>query len=169
MKKTKNSKNVMPKNFKYWSGEEISKPDPKKHENCILVVGSNPTGWHGAGLALIAKTYWGAIQRQGRGLSGKSYLLPTKNLSKNFYEKQTGITYSRTGFRSISSTQIRTNIVELYEVALSMPEKWFIVPYRRFDRNLNGYSADFMFELFTKDIQVPRNVVFHESWKGYYY
>lgn len=158
-------RNYLMTKYKFWSGEEIKAPDSVLHKNCILVVGSNPTGWHGAGLAKVANLYWGAEYYKGRGLSGRTYLLPTKNLKRGFYEESSGITYHKTGFRSLSPEQIKANIVEMYSVAKSMPESLFVVPYKRNDRNLNGYTSQFMFDLFTRDIDVPVNIVFHSSWK----
>ena len=45
----------------------------------IFVFGSNLAGIHGAGAALYARKYHGAIQGQGIGLQGSSYALPTKD------------------------------------------------------------------------------------------
>lgn len=46
----------------------------------ILVFGSNVQGIHGAGAALLAKRYYGAIDGIGEGLCGSSYAIPTKEL-----------------------------------------------------------------------------------------
>lgn len=45
----------------------------------IYVFGSNLAGIHGAGSALVAVRKHGAILKQGRGLQGNSYGIPTKN------------------------------------------------------------------------------------------
>lgn len=45
----------------------------------IFVFGSNLAGRHGAGAALHAVRYHGAIYGQGAGLQGKSYAIPTKD------------------------------------------------------------------------------------------
>lgn len=45
----------------------------------IFVFGSNLKGIHGAGAALHAKKYFGAIQGQGVGRQGNSYAIPTKH------------------------------------------------------------------------------------------
>lgn len=45
----------------------------------IFVFGSNLAGRHGAGAALFAIKYHGAIYRQGVGLQGNSYAIPTKD------------------------------------------------------------------------------------------
>lgn len=44
----------------------------------IFTFGSNLQGIHGAGAALFAKKYRGAIQGQGEGRQGDSYAIPTK-------------------------------------------------------------------------------------------
>lgn len=45
----------------------------------IFVFGSNLAGIHGAGAAKFAMQYQGAIWRQGIGLQGTSYAIPTKD------------------------------------------------------------------------------------------
>lgn len=47
--------------------------------NRIFVFGSNLAGRHGAGAALYARKYCGAVYGQGEGLQGSSYGIPTKN------------------------------------------------------------------------------------------
>lgn len=48
-------------------------------ESTIFVFGSNLAGRHGAGAALTAATYFGAIKGQGDGIQGQSYAIPTKD------------------------------------------------------------------------------------------
>ncbi len=45
----------------------------------IFVFGSNVAGRHGKGSALEALRHHGAIYRQGEGLQGNSYAIPTKD------------------------------------------------------------------------------------------
>ena len=45
----------------------------------VFVFGSNLAGIHGAGAALYARKYHGAIYGQGIGLQGSSYGIPTKD------------------------------------------------------------------------------------------
>lgn len=47
--------------------------------NKIFVFGSNLAGRHGAGSALHAKRFYGAISGQGEGRQGSSYGIPTKD------------------------------------------------------------------------------------------
>lgn len=157
------------KRLKFWTGTEIEKPDPVKHKNCVLVYGSNPTGYNSKGAALTAREYWGAGHGagHGRGLHGNAYGLVTKNLKKDYFEPETGITYKRYGRFSVSKQMIRANIEEMYAFCLTRPDLKFIIPYQKSSDNLNGYSSIEMFILFTKGIEVPSNVYFHESFKGF--
>lgn len=45
----------------------------------IFVFGSNLAGRHGAGAALYALKYHGAVYGQGLGMQGNSYAIPTKD------------------------------------------------------------------------------------------
>lgn len=56
-------------------------------ENTIFVFGSNPEGRHGKGAAETAVKQFGAIYKQGEGLQGHAYALPTKRIK----EKPNGI------------------------------------------------------------------------------
>jgi hypothetical protein len=48
-------------------------------DNSVFVFGSNLGGRHGAGAALYARQYCGAIYGQGAGMQGRSYAIPTKD------------------------------------------------------------------------------------------
>lgn len=48
-------------------------------ENCVFVFGSNESGIHGAGAALIAKQQFGAKQGRSYGHYGDSFAIPTKD------------------------------------------------------------------------------------------
>ncbi len=156
------------KNIKYWSGSKID----KLAENEIFVFGSNPEGIHGAGGAKAALVF-GAKFGNGRGLQGSSYALVTKNLNAGFIEKSTGIKYEVAGFCSVSESQIKTNINELYDCARNNPEKSFLITYQYESwpngtpkKSLNGYTSQEMLEMFMhKDI--PENIIFHDSYKPY--
>jgi hypothetical protein len=49
--------------------------------NEIFVFGSNLSGRHGKGAALLAKNKWGAQQGVSVGLTGRTYAIPTVNAS----------------------------------------------------------------------------------------
>lgn len=50
----------------------------------IFVFGSNLSGIHGAGAALYAQKYEGAVYGIGEGLQGNSYALPTKGINISY-------------------------------------------------------------------------------------
>lgn len=151
----------------FWSGTEITEKKAN-HENIILVFGSNPHGNHGFGMAKIAHLHWGAKYYNGRGRQGDAYALVTKNLRPMYYEKRTGLTYSKTGTRSVPLDWIKNNIKELYSYCHENPELKFLIPYILNSKNLNGYSTAEIVELFINQNDVPINVVFHTSWKKYF-
>ena len=158
-------------NMEFWKGEYITKLEP----NEIFVMGTNPSGIHGAGAAKAGMKF-GAKILQGRGLVGSTYGLITKNLEgkEGFVEKATGIVYPKAGFRSVSPEQIRDNIDEMYAVA-RQPEhkdKKFLITYQyntwpngSAKKSLNGYDSQEILELFAKDKDIPPNIVFHDSYK----
>lgn len=155
----------------FWSGNIIE----KLNDNEIFVFGSNPSGIHGAGAAKVAVGF-GARYGVGRGLSGSTYALVTKNLDgkEGFVEKATGIVYEKGGFGSVSPTQIKENIKEMYEFA-KLPEnkdKRFLVTYKYETwpngspkKSLNGYTSQELLEMFVKDQKIPSNIIFHDSYK----
>lgn len=157
--------------LKFWTGNILT----KLNDNEIFVFGSNPSGIHGAGAAKVAVGF-GAKYGVGRGLSGSTYALVTKNLDgkAGFIEKTTGIQYEKTGYKSVSEEQIRENIKEMYEFA-RLPEnkdKNFLVTYK-YDtwpngspkKSLNGYTSQELLEMFVKNQEIPSNIVFHDSYK----
>ncbi len=141
----------------YWTGNKITKLEP----NHIFVFGSNPEGRHGMGAAKQAMQF-GATYGIGRGLSGQTYALPTKNLKAGFIEKETGILYPKQGSRSISLEDIRKNVLELFQCALLNPSYKFIVVYKSSSKNLNGYSSN---EIINQFREAPCNIVIHKSFK----
>lgn len=134
------------------------------HPNEIFVFGSNPEGRHGAGSAKIAKDKFGAQYGVGRGLTGSCWALPTKNLTSNYFEKSTEITYQKYGERSISREQIQDNIKDLYDYAEENLNVKFYIAYNYGNKNLNGYTGDEIFEMFSFH-KIPNNIIFHESFK----
>lgn len=146
--------------FKYWIGSKITSLSNRN----IIVFGSNPEGRHGKGAAKLAMKY-GAKYGVGRGLMGQTYALPTKNLRSGFFESCTGITYAKSGNRSITPNMIRSNIDEMYNVARLFSNLNFIVIYQNSGTNLSGYTPLEMINMFTQGKVVPDNVFFHESFE----
>lgn len=150
--------------MKFWKGEEITYLEP----SYVFVFGSNPEGRHGAGAAKAAIKF-GAKYGVGRGLVGQTYALPTKNLRKGFKEVLPGGTtllYEKAGERSLSRQQIEENIREFYDCAIDHPLLTFFVVYKAGSKNLNGYSSEEMFQMFTHT-EVPENVRFHTSFRQF--
>lgn len=148
--------------MRFWEGERLIRLEPHQ----VFVFGSNPEGRHGLGAAEFAKNNFGAQYGVGRGLTGQSYALVTKNLTAGFIEPETGIHYEREGYRSVSLDMIEDNIKEFYLFASKHPQYEFVVNYTLDGRSLNGYSVDDFADCFTC-ATVPDNVVFHESFRDY--
>jgi hypothetical protein len=164
-------------NLKFWKGDKIK----SMTGNNIFVFGSNPEGRHGLGAAKDAQNF-GAKYWLGRGISGNTYALPTKNLPPHRYKPRSGnvietigpdvsnnprrIEYTRVGPRSITLEQIRDNILDLYLFAERNPHLTFFIAYKASRDNLNGYSANEIFTLFVDDIVVPDNIRFHNSFRN---
>ena len=139
----------------------------KLRPNQIFVFGSNPEGRHGAGAAKFALRHCGARYGQGRGLQGQSYALPTKNLTSGYVEHITGrqpIVYPKSGLRSLTPSQIRANICDLYNVAQTNSALQFLIGYTtktyRGGCYRNGYSPQEMADMFSS-YPIPNNIIFN--------
>jgi ribA/ribD-fused uncharacterized protein len=151
----------MQNDIKFWKGGNINQISG----NNIFVYGANPEFRNGFGAAKTARQFGAKPFGGGRGIVGNTYGLVTKNLKPNYYEESTGITYTKTGERSVSPEMIRDNIDEFYECANNNPDKKFFIAYMNNSKNLNGYSPKEMWEMFTEDKTVPDNIRFHESFR----
>lgn len=153
--------------MRFWTGDTIK----ELKENQIFVFGSNPQGRHGAGAAKAAMSF-GAKYGIGRGLQGQTYALITKNLEVNYKEKSTGIVYEKEGYNSVSPEQISKNVEDLYACAKQHADKLFVVVYKNETwpngspkKSLNGYTGEEIFDIFAKNKEVPKNIIFHDSFK----
>jgi len=136
----------------------------KLEPNQVFCYGSNPEGRHGAGAASVAIKYYGAISGIGRGHMGQSYGLVTKNLTPNYTEVLSDITYKKAGERSVSKVQIIINIIELYLYASKHSELEFFIGYTVSNTpNLNGYTTEEMAEMFSIP-PIPDNIVFNDEF-----
>lgn len=133
-------------------------------ENGVFVFGSNPEGIHGLGAAKIARNKFGAKYGQGRGIMGQSYGLITKNLRKDYLEKETGIKYTRVGNKSVSHKMIVDNIRELYSYARKHRENVFYIAYTGEGKLLNGYKPKEMANMFREAGRIPRNIIFEKGF-----
>lgn len=157
-KKTKKTPKGKPLDVKTYEGKIKS-----LESNQIFVFGSNPEGRHGKGAALTAKEKFQAEYGVGRGLTGQSYALVTKNLAAGFVEESTGITYEKSGEQSVSKEQIIDNIKEMYDKARELSDKEFMVAYT-VSKNLNGYSSQEMADMFVAAGPIPGNVIFNDEF-----
>ncbi len=130
--------------------------------NQIFVFGANSQGWHGKGAAKTAKTKFGAIQGQARGLQGQAYGLITKNLKIGYWDDRR---YAKTGPCSVTESEIVDNIKELYQVARTESDLEFLIAYTAGGSNLNGYSDREMAAMFGKAGSIPHNVIFESKFR----
>jgi hypothetical protein len=108
--------------------------------NEIFVFGSNLSGMHGGGAALLAHRKFGAIWGQGVGLQGQSYGIPTM---------QGGV------------ETIRPYVDEFIEFAKQHPELIFLVT--RIGCGIAGFTNEEISPLFEKAHYVE-NIVLPEGW-----
>lgn len=90
---------------------ERTQPTRRFNVTNIFVFGSNRQGRHGKGAALTARLHHGAIYGQAHGLQGNSYAIVSKEL--------------RTGYPSVTFSELTRNIIEFREFAASHPTLHF--------------------------------------------
>lgn len=111
----------------------------------IFVFGSNLAGRHGAGAALDAFRYYGAIRGQGYGLQGKSFAIPTKDAD----------------LRSLPLREIQKYVMRFLLFARSHPDISFDVT--RIGCGLGGYHETEIAPLFR---DAPTNCLLPHGWRG---
>jgi len=109
----------------------------------IFVFGSNLAGRHGAGSALHAKEHHGAVYGVGKGLTGNSYAIPTKDEN----------------LQVLHLPQISIYIQEFISFARSHPEMTFDVT--KIGCALAGYSQMDIAPMFRN---APSNCNLPEYW-----
>lgn len=67
------------------------------------------------------------------------------------------------GERTVTPKEIKKNIKKLYDVARKNPNKEFLVAYSKDGKNLNGYTAEEMAEMFASE-EIPINIIFEEEF-----
>lgn len=110
----------------------------------IFVFGSNLAGRHGAGAALFARQFHGAIYGQGRGLQGESYAIPTKDRDL--------------AVRTLD--EISRDVMEFLNFAEEHPEMLFDVT--PIGCGLAGYQPEQIKPFF---VDVPKNVNLPDVFK----
>jgi hypothetical protein len=118
--------------------------------NQVFVFGSNTEGRHGAGSAKTAKEKFGAKYGQAWGAQGQSFAIITKDLTKEKHPSRT-------------KAQIIYQVQRLYDHANRNSDKEFMVAYSATGKNLNGYSAQEMADMFSS-AEIPSNIVFEEGF-----
>ena len=106
----------------------------------IFVFGSNLSGMHGGGAALVAYRKFGAVWGQGVGLQSQSYGIPTM---------QGGV------------ETIRPYVDEFIQFAGEHPELTFLVT--RIGCGIAGFTDDEISPLFEKAHSIE-NIVLPEGW-----
>ena len=109
----------------------------------IFVFGSNLKGIHGAGAALDALRYHGAIRGIGEGLQGQSYAIPTK----------------LTPWITLDLDQINHFVKRFITFAKNNPQFTFNVT--RIGCGLAGYTDQQIAPMF-KD--APSNCILYPGW-----
>lgn len=128
--------NVEPMPQKRTTPEFITELQPDE----IFVFGSNLSGMHGGGAALVAYRKFGAVWGQGVGLQGQSYGIPTM---------QGGV------------ETIRPYVDEFIQFAGEHPELTFLVT--RIGCGIAGFTDDEISPLFKKAHSIE-NIVLPEGW-----
>ena len=110
--------------------------------NEIFVFGSNLSGHHGGGTALLAMNKWGAIWGQGVGLQGQTYGIPTM---------QGGV------------ETIRPYVDEFIQFANKHPEMTFLVT--EIGCGIAGFLPEEIAPLFNEAILVGNIYLPERFWK----
>lgn len=111
----------------------------------IFVFGSNLAGRHGKGAALYAAKNCGAQRGVGRGRTGMSYAIPTKDERLNILPRD----------------MIKVAVDEFIEYARANPElTFYLTPV---GTGLAGYSQWSMKTLFR---EAPANVEWADTWEA---
>ena len=112
--------------------------------NEIFVFGSNLAGIHGAGAALYARNYHGAVMGQGIGHHGDSYGIPTKSAC----------------IKTLPIEAIEKYVEDFMWYAHTHPELTFMVT--RIGCGLAGYTDQQIAPLF---LLAPLNCQFDRAWQ----
>ncbi len=111
----------------------------------IFVFGSNLSGIHGAGAALVALEEYGAVYGQGIGRQGQSYAIPTK--AANVRD-------------SLPVSEIKVYVDDFIAHARLHPEEKFYVT--KIGCGLAGFSEDQIRPLFAG---APENCLLPDGWR----
>ena len=113
----------------------------------IFVFGSNLAGIHGAGAARYAVEHHGARYRQGIGMQGNSYAIPTKDFHIN----------------TLPLEEIQKHVNVFIQFAKNHPEMSFQVT--RIGCGLAGYTDSDIAPMFKG---APVNCQLPEGWRDFH-
>lgn len=114
----------------------------------IFVFGSNLAGIHGAGAALFARKYCGAVQGKGVGRTGNSYALPTKNHQ----------------IKTLSLDEIQKYVNQFIDYTSDNPDLEFKLT--RIGCGLAGYKDSEILQLFPSEL--PNNIYVPPEWADHF-
>lgn len=118
--------------------------------NQIFVFGANRQGRHGAGAALHAWKFYGAINGQAEGLQGQSYAIITKEL--------------RSSKETVNLVEIEAGVMIFTQFAKDHPELNFFVT--ALGTNLAGFEVYQIAPLFDEASRLP-NIQLCKEFKEY--
>lgn len=125
-------------------------------DNHIFIFGSNILGKHGAGAALFAKKYRGAIDGVGYGIAGHSFAIPTKGYSYNLRTKKLYVG------DTLPLEEIKSFVEGFLAYAKALPFVHFKIT--RLGTGLAGLKDEQIAPMFEK---ATPNCFFDEAWKKY--
>lgn len=111
-------------------------------EDKIFAFGSNLAGIHGAGAALYARQYRGAVAGKGEGLQGQSYAIPTKDAHLN----------------TLPKSRVQQHVENFVEFARTHPRLPFLVS--RVGCGYAGFTDEVMAPMFS----TPQNCLLPGVW-----
>jgi len=118
----------------------------KLPDNGIFCFGSNEAGIHGKGAAAFANQRFGAKWRQGWGLAGRSFAIPTKNRH----------------MKTLPLSDIKSYVEAFKVFAREHPDNIFFVT--RIGCGLAGIKDSIMAKMFSDS---PSNCLFDFEWTKY--
>ena len=117
-------------------------------DKIIFVFGSNLAGRHGKGAAKIAKDKFGAVYGEGKGLTGQSYAIPTKDKV----------------LKALSLKEINENVLEFSSFVENNSHLSFFIT--AVGCGLAGYKDEDIAPLF-RILRENKNCSFPDRWKKY--
>ena len=118
----------------------------KTPDNLIFVFGSNLAGRHGRGAALVARQSFKAEYGIGKGYTGKSYAIPTKDTDLNI----------------LDLTEIDKYVTEFLQEVKLKPDLFFFIT--AIGTGLAGYEDEEIAPMFKG---IENNCSLPSNWKKY--